>query len=105
KRLLSDAEIKTIWRACHDDDHGAIVKLLLLTGQRAAEIGSLRWDEVHDDHIALPETRTKNKHPHIIPLSAPAKAILANTISSAAPLSLAATTATALEAGACAKNA
>jgi integrase len=48
----------------------------LLTGQRAAEIGSLRWDEIHDDHIELPSTRTKNKHPHSIPLSAPAKSML-----------------------------
>jgi integrase len=76
ERVLTDAEIKAIWHACRDDDHGAIVKLLLLTGQRASEIGSLRWDEVADDHIALPGARTKNNRPHAIPLSAPAKAIL-----------------------------
>jgi integrase len=49
---------------------------LLLTGQRAAEIGSLRWDEVFGDQIVLPGERTKNKRPHIVPLSAPAQAIL-----------------------------
>lgn len=76
ERVLSDAEIRTIWQSCDDTDHGCIVQLLLLTGQRAAEIGSLRWDEVHKDHIALPSTRTKNKRQHVIPLSASAKTIL-----------------------------
>jgi integrase len=52
------------------------VKLLILTGQRAAEIGGLQWDEIHDEEIVLPSARTKNKRTHIIPLSDPARAIL-----------------------------
>jgi integrase len=76
-RVLSDTELKAIWLACSDDDHGRIVRLLMLTGQRAAEIGSLQWSEVHDERIELPGERTKNKRPHIIPLSDPARAILA----------------------------
>ena len=76
ERVLTDAEIRVVWHACRNDDHSNIVKLLLLTGQRAAEIGSLRWDEVFDDRIALSGERTKNKRPHIIPLSPPAQAIL-----------------------------
>jgi integrase len=77
ERVLTDAEIRTVWHACDDDtDHGHILKLLLLTGQRAAEIGSLRWDEVFGDQIVLSGERTKNKRPHIIPLSPPAQAIL-----------------------------
>jgi integrase len=75
-RVLSKTELRSIWRALRDDDYGAILKLLLLTGQRAAEIGSLRWDEVTDGEISLTGTRTKNKRPHKIPLSTPAKAIL-----------------------------
>jgi integrase len=75
-RVLSDDELKAVWQACDDTDHAAILKLLLLTGQRAAEIGSLRWDEVKDDRIELPGERTKNKRPHTIPLSDPARAIL-----------------------------
>jgi integrase len=76
ERVLSKVELRAIWHALRDDDYGAILKLLLLTGQRAAEIGSLRWDEITDGEISLPGTRTKNKRPHVIPLSAPAKAIL-----------------------------
>ena len=43
-RVLSDGELKTIWDACRDDAFGAILKLLLLTGQRKSEIGFLRWE-------------------------------------------------------------
>lgn len=75
-RVLNDAEVKAIWHACRNDDYGNIVRLLLLTGQRAAEIGGLRWDEVQNGQILLSGDRTKNKRPHIIPLSAPAEAIL-----------------------------
>jgi integrase len=76
-RVLSDTELKAIWTACCDDHCGAIIKLLILTGQRANEIAALRWDELHDDQIVLPSERTKNKRPHRVPLSEPAKAILA----------------------------
>jgi integrase len=76
-RVLSDAELKAIWDACRDDDCGAIIKLLILTGQRRNEIAYLRWNEIHDDLIALPAERTKNARAHIVPLSEAAKAILA----------------------------
>jgi integrase len=75
-RVLTDAELKTIWCACPNSDFGAIIKLLVLTGQRANEIGGLRWEEVHDEQIVLPSLRTKNKRTHIVPLSDPARAIL-----------------------------
>ena len=78
-RVLSDAELKAIWTACLDDDYGAIIRLLMLTGQRANEIAGLRWDELHDDQIVLPGERTKNKRTHLVPLSEPARAIFAKT--------------------------
>ena len=53
-RVLSDAELKAIWTACLDDDYGAIIRLLMLTGQRANEIAGLRWEELHDEQIVLP---------------------------------------------------
>ena len=76
-RVLTDAELKVIWGVCRDSDFGAIIKLLILTGQRKNEIGGLRWDEVHDEQILLPGERTKNGRTHIVPLSDPAKVILA----------------------------
>lgn len=53
-----------------DTPFGRILKSLMLTGQRRQEIGSLEWA------IELPGRRTKNKRPHIVPLSAPALALL-----------------------------
>jgi integrase len=76
ERVLSNAELKAIWTACSDDEFGAVVKLLLLTGQRRSEIGALQWNEVHDDQIVLPANRTKNKRAHVVPLSDAARTAL-----------------------------
>ena len=35
-RVLSNDELVAIWRACEDDDHGRIVRLLILLGSRRA---------------------------------------------------------------------
>jgi integrase len=75
-RVLSDSEIKAVWTACGGDDYAAVLKLLILTGQRANEIALLRCEEVADNEIELPGERTKNGRPHIIPLSEPARSIL-----------------------------
>jgi len=75
-RVLTNAELKTIWTACRDDDFGGAIKLLILTGQRENEIGGLRCDELHDRQIVLSAERTKNKRTHVIPLSSAAKSIL-----------------------------
>jgi integrase len=77
-RVLADAELRKIWRALPDGDYGDIVHLLMLSGQRASEIGDLRWAEIDLDRsmITLPSPRTKNGRRHTIPLSDPAAAIL-----------------------------
>ncbi|MGH6672344.1 MAG: tyrosine-type recombinase/integrase [Xanthobacteraceae bacterium] len=76
-RVLTPAELRAIWNALGSDDFGTIIKLLALTGQRAAEIAGLRWSEIHDGAIVLPGDRTKNHRPHIVPLSDAAAAIVA----------------------------
>jgi integrase len=50
----------------------------MLTGQRLNEIARLERPEVdlQKDMISLPGDRTKNGLPHLVPLSAPARAIL-----------------------------
>jgi integrase len=77
-RVLTDAEIAEIWAALQDDTYGAIVRLLILTGARRAEIGALRWDEVDFESglISLPAARTKNGRPHVIALNLPATEVL-----------------------------
>jgi integrase len=77
-RVLSEAELAEVWAALEDDQFGDIVRLLILTGQRREEIGSLRWSEVDFERglIVLPPARTKNKRLHEIPLSPLARAII-----------------------------
>ena len=47
-RVLSDDELRWLWRACEKIDwpFGPLVKLLLLTGQRRDEVATLRWSEL-----------------------------------------------------------
>jgi integrase len=78
-RVLSDNELKAIWNALADDsDYSAIIKLLMLTGQRANEIAGLRWSEIvfERDIIALPGSRTKNHRAHIIAMASMVRALL-----------------------------
>jgi integrase len=79
-RVLTDAELRIIWNALEDDHYGAIIKLLMLTGQRANEIAGLRWPEIDFEHdlILLPGERTKNGRAHQVPMSATVRSILEN---------------------------
>ena len=82
ERVLSDAELAAIWRACGDDDFGRIVRLLALTGCRRQEIGGLRWGEIDYEKsaITLPGERTKNGRAHVLPLPPVALDIIRGTI-------------------------
>lgn len=75
-RVLTPAELRLIWKALGDDDYGAIVKLLALTGQRESEIGGLQRSEISEALVVLPSERTKNKRPHTVPLAPAALAII-----------------------------
>jgi integrase len=76
ERVLDFDELRLIWNALPDSDFGSIMRLLALTGARANEIAGLRREELRDGAILLPGSRTKNGRGHLIPLSAPARAIL-----------------------------
>jgi integrase len=76
-RVLAAFEIKAVWHATAGDaDYDRIVRLLMLTGCRAAEIGGLQWSEIYSDRIVLPPERVKNAHQHTLPLTGTMKAIL-----------------------------
>jgi len=64
--------------AAPDSDYGWILKLILLTGCRRAEVGDLKWSEIDFEArtITLPRERTKNHQQHTLPLSEPAMEIL-----------------------------
>ncbi len=80
ERVLSDDELRAVWKACDAIGYpfGPLIKLLILTGQRRDEVGAMTWAEV--DLLAklwaLPRHRTKNGTEHTIPFSSQAMAIL-----------------------------
>ena len=80
-RVLSDEELSKVWLAAEQlagayPPYRDALRLLILTGARKMEITALRWEEIRDGAIHLEGERTKNGRPHIIPLSAAARAIL-----------------------------
>jgi len=75
-RVLTDTELRAIWRACADDDYGRIVRLLMLTAQRRDEVGGMQWSEIAGNLWAIPGVRTKNHREHILPLTASALALV-----------------------------
>jgi integrase len=77
-RVLTDHELATVWKACWDDDFGRIIKLLVLTGARREEVGSLVWSEIDLDTgtMSVSGKRTKNHRPLVLTLPAVAVDIL-----------------------------
>ena len=78
-RVLSNNELVAVWNAtAGSDDHDRIVRLLMLTGARAGEIGGMTWSELNLDAgiWALPAARSKNKRARSLVLSAPALEII-----------------------------
>jgi integrase len=79
ERVLSDEELKAVWGATKDPGpYGAIVRMLILTGQRREEVAGMTWDEIAADLSTwtIPTNRTKNGLAHIVPLSRQAQTIL-----------------------------
>jgi integrase len=78
-RVLSDDEIRRVWKATEGAGaFNAIVRALLLTGQRREEVSGLTWSEL-DPGLSvwtLPATRSKNGEPHVIPVSAQMESLL-----------------------------
>jgi integrase len=79
ERVISDDELRSVWRATAGaSPYNAIVRMLVLTGQRREEVAAMTWDELADDLSAwtIPGYRAKNGKDHIVPLSPQAQAIL-----------------------------
>jgi hypothetical protein len=71
-RVLSDAELRAIWRALDKmpDPGRSFVKTLMLTGARRDEVRKLPWSEIGDNGIwVLPGARNKSARDFEIPLS------------------------------------
>lgn len=72
-RVLDDGELKLVLSASSSlgPTFGALVRLLLLTGQRRDEVAALDWRELNRarSEWLLPSIRAKNGKEHLIPLS------------------------------------
>jgi integrase len=79
ERVLSDAELASIWKACDDgSEYGKIVRLLILLGARRQEIGGIAHSEIDFERgvWTLPAGRSKNGRAHTLPLMPMALAIV-----------------------------
>lgn len=70
ERVLDPQELSTFLSTAQATPYpfGPILLLLILTGQRRSEIGSLKWDYISGDTITLPSELTKNNRPHTFPI-------------------------------------
>jgi integrase len=76
-RVLGNDELRAIWAATADNsDYSAVVRLLMLSGMRAAEVAGLKFSEITGEQIVLEPARTKNKRRHVVPITDPMRAIL-----------------------------
>jgi integrase len=82
-RVLSEDELRYLLRALKAETGllGPLVRMLLLTGQRRAEVAGIRWSELRelegaDPRWEIPAERTKNKRGHVVPLAPAAREVL-----------------------------
>ena len=61
-RILNDDEIRAIWKQAEaHGTFGALVRLLLLTGQRRTTVASMRWEDVRLDGTWTIPTESRQK--------------------------------------------
>jgi integrase len=79
-RVLTDEELRQVWQVAGTmgGPFGAMVRLLILTGQRRGEIARLMWSEIDLEKqlICLPRERVKNNRAHDVPLDAQAASLI-----------------------------
>lgn len=74
-RTLTRDELKAVWNTA-EGTFGTIVRLLILTGQRKMEIGSLQLSYLAADTITLPPAVTKNGREHTFPIGTLAQSLI-----------------------------
>lgn len=90
ERVLDDAEIRELWRVLpaalpRTKQCQRIIKLCLALGQRVGEIAGMTKSEIDREagEWRLPGSRTKNGHPHAVPLTALALELIDEAIADA----------------------
>jgi integrase len=85
RRYMTSDELARIVEALAkfpDKDIADALRLLLLTGARRNEVLTMRWEHLNltDGTWSKPPASTKQNAPHSVPLSAPARALLADRL-------------------------
>ena len=76
-RILSDEELRAIWKATGDYPvFGPLLKFILLTATRRYEAGRMTWSELNGSEWTIPARRYKTNLDHVVPLSPLAQSIL-----------------------------
>jgi integrase len=85
ERVLSDDEIRTLWNSlptslARNPEYQRVIRLCLVTGQRVGEVlGMTRGElDLKQKLWRLSGARTKNGHPHTVPLSPLAIELIGN---------------------------
>ena len=70
ERVLSDTEIKAVWRATNETGwpFGSFVQFLLITAQRRGEVAAMKWSDVDLDKAVWTIPETKAGRTHEVPL-------------------------------------
>lgn len=74
-RILTDDELKAVWKAAEGGSR-AVFRLLVLWGTRNAETACIEREWVKDGVLTIPGSATKNGRDHSIPILPLAKGIL-----------------------------
>jgi integrase len=90
ERVLSDDEMRVLWNGlpkslARTKICQRIIRLCLITAQRVGEVAGMRRDELDlsAQTWSLPGSRTKNGHPHLVPLSDLTMTIICETLADA----------------------
>jgi integrase len=81
ERVLSAAELATVWRAADPEtDYGRIVRLSILSAQRIGQWAAVRREYIGTDTITWPAEIMKGKRPHTLPMTPAMRALLPDRI-------------------------
>jgi integrase len=75
-RILTDDELRSLWKASEGSAEGSYVRFLLLTAARRSEAARMEWGEIVSGDWTLPAAKNKTNQDLIRPLSKAALATL-----------------------------
>jgi len=70
-RILDDDELRRVWKQAESNgSFGALIRMLLLTGQRRGAVLRMRWSDISTDHVwEIPTEERENGNAGLLQLS------------------------------------